>query len=85
MLKMRAILYWMLVEDFVTSYEEETKFDVSNEVIIEYYQGIDYSIVEVTGGEIGDHFEKLYEGEFIYLHVHDGKVVYIQQAIRIPY
>jgi uncharacterized protein YxeA len=83
--KCGAFLSWTPDEDFVTSDETPAVFDISNEVIMDYYTGIDYGIVELTGGEVRQHYVKFYRGEFIYLHLYSGKVVYIQQALRTPY
>ena len=83
--KRGAFLYWTPDEDFVTSDETPAEFEIPNDVIMDYYTGIDYGIVELTGGEVGLYYDKLYKGEFIYLHLNDENVVYIQQAIRTPY
>lgn len=86
-----AFLRWTPDEDWVTSHEEPAKFEVSNEVIMDYYTAyIQHSVVEITGGEVGDYFNTIYEdahikAKFVYLHMQNKEVIYIQQILDICY
>ena len=89
--KCGAFLRWTPDEDFVTTAEISAKYDVPNEVEIDYYtEYIYHSIVEHKGGSVGDYFRNIYENvpiksDYVYIHLHNGQVVYIQQAQYVCY
>jgi hypothetical protein len=89
--KCGAFLRWTPDEDFVTTAEIPAGFDVPNAVEMDYYtEYVYHSVVEHKGGSLGNYFSNIYESvpikaDFVYLHLQNGQVVYIQQAQYVCY
>ena len=89
--KCGAFLRWTPDEDFVTSYILPAKYEINYETEMDYYtKYYDYGTIELIGGNIGEYFSNIFETasikvDYIYLHIHNSNVMFIQQAIVVAY